>query len=402
MVNVPATQPVAFEAPAPPPPPKPAPVVIPAPGKIVRLTPARTRKFNTDIPVAAKLKTVTTPGLATVVFEKPAPPPPVVVVTPKPVTEKITRLKPAKLSQANVVFVIEERSYMLRRPPELAPLKFEIPKTPVAKAGNVPVDVTPPGKKMDYNIESVEAKQTTVEIYIVNSKGQLVGTSPQVALIDPVSKKLVKQFYRTVDASGNPDPQPDIPVGTYNITFPAKQNLVIPNVHVEANKRNKITVRVKNVTLKFGYLGDPSRPVKEFGARVIERDKAKGRVQGQLCTAEFEYEPGNYHVRINTFPEEVRNVDLDLDEVYKMEILQPGFVKFTSDAKQVVTLWKTDGDKFVAFHQLDLNDPGNQHKQIQPGKYQVHYHKGPAGPSASEKVKVFIIKSNETTEVILD
>ena len=123
--------------------------------------------------------------------------------------------------------------------------------------------------------------------------------------------------------------------------------------------------------------------------------------QDQLCTTTLEYEPGNYHIRINTFPEDVRNVDLDLDDETVIQILQPGFVKFTSDSKQVVTLYKEDGNKFASFHQLDLNDPRSQHLQIQPGKYQVHFHKGPGGSSASEKVIPFIIKSNEETEVIL-
>ena len=157
-------------------------------------------------------------------------------------------------------------------------------------------------------------------------------------------------------------------------------------------------VKVKNVSLSFYYFGAPDRPVKEFQARVIERDKPNGRIQDQKCTAALEYEPGNYHIMISTFPQDTRNVDLDLDDETAIGILQPGFAKFTSDLKTSVTLWCQDGDRFKPFHTLDLNDPASQHLQIQPGKYQAHYHKGPAG-SANDKVVSFIIKATEVTEV---
>jgi len=52
----------------------------------------------------------------------------------------------------------------------------------------------------------------------------------------------VKKFYRTVDANGNPDSQPDIPPGMYDLAFTAKRNLVIHNIDVQKNKKNKITV----------------------------------------------------------------------------------------------------------------------------------------------------------------
>ncbi|MFI5195642.1 MAG: VWA domain-containing protein [Chitinophagales bacterium] len=408
-VNTLSLPPLVIDNPIPPPPP-PVVIKIPKTEKLVRTKTANLKPLTIETAARARaLKTVKAPPMPALVFDVPAPKPqPVpkpipstIVERSKPVAEKIARLKPARLIPVNVVFVIEERNYVQRRTPALPPLKIDVPKTPVGNAATVDAKVPQPGKKMEYKIEAEDAKESSLEIYLVNTKGEFVTTMPQVVLIDQVTKKEVKKFYRTVDPNGNPDPQKNIPAGTYNVTFPAKKNLVIANVKIEANKKKKITVQVKNVSLSFYYYGAPGRPVKEFGARVIERDKPKGRVQDQLCTATLEYEPGNYHIRINTFPEDVRNVDLDLDDETGIGILQPGFVKFTSDSKQVVSLWKEDGNKFASFHQLDLNDPGSQHKQIQPGKYQVHYHKGPGGSSASEKVMPFIIKSNEETEVIL-
>jgi hypothetical protein len=137
-------------------------------------------------------------------------------------------------------------------------------------------------------------------------------------------------------------------------------------------------------------------------AVVVERNKAQGRVENQKCTEAIEYEPGNYHVRINTFPEEVRNVDLDFDEAV-ITIQQPGFAKFTGDGKlQKVTLWKRLGDKFVPFYELKLSDPQSQHLRIQPGEYQAHYQRGPSPLTSLDKAKMFVVKPTQETEVILD
>jgi hypothetical protein len=93
---------------------------------------------------------------------------------------------------------------------------------------------------------------------------------------------------------------------------------------------------------------------------------------------------------------------LDFDEKV-IKILQPGFAKFVSEPEMTsVTLYQRLGDKFLSFHTMSLRDPEAQHLRIQPGEYQAHYHKGPGGARASEKVVVFIVKPTEETEVILN
>jgi hypothetical protein len=218
----------------------------------------------------------------------------------------------------------------------------------------------------------------------------------------------MKSFYRTVDPNGNPDPQTDIPVATYDLTFASKRNFVLSGVKVEPHKKNIITVKLPKPTLSFVYAepGDFSRvskrPVVEFTAIVTERNKPQGRVQQQKCTEALEYEPGNYHIEVNTFPQDIRNVDLDFAET-QITIPQPGFAKFTAsdDKQRAVVLYQRMGDRFLMFHTQNLADPRAKHLNLQPGDYQAHYSKGPGG-SASEKVKPFTVRATQETEVTLD
>ena len=223
-----------------------------------------------------------------------------------------------------------------------------------------------------------------------------------MTISDPVTDKEVRKFYRTVDANGNPDPQKNIAPGKYNLTVAGRDDLLV-EMTVLPNMTTKVYIIVKDYSLFFTYAGAPERPVKEFSAIVIQRNIANGKVINQKCTEKLIYEPGNYHIIINTLPEDVRNVDLDEIGPGGIEIAQPGFAVFNVQSQATsVTLYKELGDKFVSFYTLDLSDPKSKHLQIQPGKYQAHYQPmANVKFSTTEKVVSFSITSNKDTEVIL-
>lgn len=362
---------------------------------VTRLQPIRLRNFTVSPPPPPQMETKDAGITVTMIWD-----------VPRDKEATVAKLIPAKPRPFNVIFVIEDKVFAPHALPALPAVVYETPTvvvappppTPAAKPEKKPVKEP---KKSEFKTETEDAPETTVEIYFTNGKGKFYNSTPQVQLLDPGTNQLVKKFYRTLDENGNPDPQQHILPGRYDIAFTESKGVTTKNVEVVAGKRNKIYVTVNNTSLSFSFHGAPGRPVKEFTAIVTERNKNQGRVQSQKCTELIEYEPGNYHVVINTFPEDVRNVDLDFNET-EIEILQPGFAKFTNPiAAHGATLWKRYGDKFMQFYSLDLNDPRNQHLQIQPGEYQIHYQKGPGQKAMSEKVMPFLIKATEETEVVL-
>ena len=336
------------------------------------------------------------------------------------VAKKISKVKMVPPMSAHNITVIDERNMPYQNVPPMPDIKIDVaPPPPVAATQPKPVAPKPgkpakpapappaeePAKKVDYKLETEDAKETSVEVYFTNGKGKFYTTTPQILVMDPKTQAVVKKFYRTVDENGNPDLQNNIPVGTFDFAVTERRSLHIRNVAIVANKKNRIIFTVNPASLSFAYAeanGLPGkRPVSEFSAVVIERNKAQGRVQNQKCTEKLEYEPGNYHIEINTFPKDVRNVDIDFDESV-ITIAQPGFAKFVGDGKlRQVTLYQRLGDKFLAFYTLDLGDPQSQHLRMQPGEYQVHFSKGPAGVRAPEKVISFRITANQDTEVQL-
>jgi hypothetical protein len=364
----------------------------PEPETIARLVPATMKQTRIDrsaLPNPGGARTL--PAYVPVfIFERPA-------------AETFPKLQLAwkKISTINVVDGGGAIMNLRRLPPMPA---YKSEALPVAKTTPAPkpagVGKPLPGKEAEFKVETEDAEQTTVQVYFTNGHGKFYSSTPQIMLLDPVTGNLVKRFYRMVNEAGEPDPQTNIPPGHYNLTFSETRSLVVNNVAVEENKHNKIVITVNKASLSFEYAGAENRPVKEFIATVTQRNRANGTITNQRCDEKLTYEPENYHVEINTFPRDIRNLDLDFDEKV-IRIPQPGFAKFVSpEGAKSVTLYEQFGDKYRAFHTFPVSDPVLNHLQIQPGKYEAHFHmEGP--PGLPEKVVVFFIKPTQETVVEL-
>ncbi|MDR3681373.1 MAG: hypothetical protein P4L41_15510 [Flavipsychrobacter sp.] len=277
------------------------------------------------------------------------------------------------------------------KPPVKKPTK---PTAPVVKKDE--------GKEVPFTVETEDAKETSVEIFLTNGKGKFYYTSPQVMVNDPKTGEAIQKFYRTLDASNTPDAQ-KMKDGNYNIVIGGKSSMIVRNINVQPNKINKIMVVVNNGTLKFEYKNAPDRPITEFQAVVVLRTDRGGPVIRQKCSVELGYDPGNYFIEINTLPVSRRNEDIDPGSESILAIDEPGYVQFTNTNRLgSVSLYTPLGDMFAKFHTIEITgNLAGQKLQIQPGTYQAHFFKDPSKPFAQETINTFNVKSNQTTEVEL-
>jgi hypothetical protein len=241
---------------------------------------------------------------------------------------------------------------------------------------------------------------TSVAVLFTNGKGKFYKSTPQVLLKHPKTGEVLRKFYRTTDARGNPDPQ-TAEAGTYTLTITGQSNTVLRNVKIEEGVKNIITVVVGQGTLRFSYKNNPKRPVKEYQAIVNCRSDYSPTIY-QQCAETLVYEPGNYYVEINTLPTLRKNVDFEFGVITDIYIPEPGTLQFTnSNNFGKVALLFQSGDRFMEFKQMRIG--GNlltQKLELQPGAYQVLYYNS-IGDRPKEIRIPFFIKSNETVELEL-
>ncbi len=280
------------------------------------------------------------------------------------------------------------------KPQPVQPKPVAQPKKPAAGE--------PTGKEVKPIIKTEDAAETSLEIYFTNGKGKYYSSTPEVVLTNTETGQVAKKFHRTIDANNNPDPVKMAP-GTYSITITGKSNLVVKNIVLENNKKKKVEITITNGSLKFEYEGNPNRPVSEFQAIVNEPFSDGGKVVHQKCTEELEYEPGNYHIKLNYEPHFEKNVDLDFGVETVEYLPEPGYVQFTNQSSLGrVYLYCVLGDQYVRWRSLDIvGNPAAQKLMLQPGQYEVHYVKNGSQPNAKESKTPFQVKSNNTTQIEL-
>jgi hypothetical protein len=376
--------------------------VAPAPVKMASVKPSKLKKLPTGKagPFTPQNIAAGTPDIK---VKAPEAAPAVVVTEVARPRIKMPKILPAKVSKWHLLYggeFFDEKLKLIKLPPEptfkpiATTIATALPSKPAA------LKVNPAVNTGEYSVTQEDAKETSMVVYMTNGKGKYFPVTPKIVLTDAATNKTIKTFTRFVDADGQPDPVNNIAAGKYYLTVEGRDDLVA-TVDLLPNKRTRVEIIVKKYSLYFTYEGAPNRPVKEFNARVIQRNVPNGRVVEQKCTEKLEYEPGAYHININTFPEEVRYIELD-GNFSGIALKQPGFVKFTAEAKtNTVILHKLQGDRYVQFYTLNLSDPAAQHLQIQPGKYQAQYSNGTSKFSSSNRVIEFSVKALTETEVIL-
>lgn len=369
---------------------------------------------------------------------KPKPKPQVVVPKPKqptPEPEKPSNIVvqdvvlPAR-KKVNVVSLpttrqrilpqmYTSRSFIFVKEPLVIAPKEEVAPAPVARPTEPtykPLPVTtsksstvatpraaPQPKEMEYSVSRTDAQETSLTIFFTNGKGKYYETSPEIVLRDTKTNEPVYKFDRDVDAYGKPRPQKTIPPGTYNLTITGKDGFSAPNIEVRANQSNKYELIVSSGSLAFTYHKNPSRPVKEFSARVAVAFR-RGAINTQLCSEIVTYEPENYHIEISTNPITTRNVDLDFGVTVFIGIEEPGGIEVINpNGYQRVQFYYQLGNSYELFKPMNVvGDNAKQEFMIQPGRYKVAYIKNTQHPDPKPVVKPFIIKSNTITEVVLD
>lgn len=296
-----------------------------------------------------------------------------------------------------------------RLSPKLAKVNFtpEEPK-PVAVAPKPqPEKTTPPktqknntpatAKEAPVTVVKEKSEDTKVLVYFTNGRGKFYKTEPKIDFYDVNTKKVVQSSFRYVNkTTGEPEPI-KIPPGTYKITKPGTY-FKSTTVTIEPNTTDKIVVTVTSGSIKFEYAGNKSRPVSEFTALVSNRFEPAPVVK-QACDSLVEYEPGRYHIEINTLPPTMSYIpELSFMQTHIVEIPEPGTVQIMNTSmKGSIQFYYLNGGTFEPFYDMRLTgNPDVQKVDFIPGQYQVYFFK-----DGEEQMKQFQVKSNKVTAVEL-
>lgn len=263
----------------------------------------------------------------------------------------------------------------------------------------------PPVKSMPGDVEfqlvTEPAMETLVQVYFLGPNGKTYPKyKPMIQLVDKVKNQAIDTFKREMKGA-DPYPQP-IQEGLYNFVVLGSNNLYANNIQIEANKINKVYIKVKEGSLYFTLMGDRNKVV-PYKA-VVNRRFAEGSTIYQNCSDIFYYEPGTYYVEILTVPVTKHVVYMDFEVQYEIQIAQPGKLLIeNTEPKGKIMLQSQLGDDYATFQTISVNGvPADQVYELQPGAYRMVIPIDARYPERGTRQLEFKIKSNMETSLMLE
>jgi hypothetical protein len=303
------------------------------------------------------------------------------------------RIKQKPLFVSKLQFTEDEPRQIAVAQPQPKPVP-----TPKPQPAPKPQTQLPFQKQEEAKVKTVteRSEDTKVLVYFTDGKGKYYKTEPKIDFVDVKSNKVVQSNFRLVDRrTGIPEPIKIAP-GTYRITRP-NSSFKTAIVTIEPNTTQRIDITIAKGSIKFRYSTNPNRPMIEYSA-TVQNYVEKGPMVRQRCDELLEYEPGIYHIEINTLPISVRTLpDLKFGELNIIDIPEPGTFAVTNSFRGKVQLWYLKGAAYEPFYDFDLNgNPADQKLDLQPGSYKVFFFK-----DGKEQEQEFKIKSNAVSSVTL-
>jgi len=363
-----------------------APVVVLPEIKLAKRLPYRKTLRKYTVIIEQKVpKKVKNPKLV-IAFDKPEPEP-VAVVTkpPTPATNPTPNVnpKPNPEPAKPPVKVTTVQPTIKNKPKEIDP------STPA------PNEIPPP-KEMDIAIVTEKADKTLLKVIFVNDKGKQFFTEPMLTITNTKTKAVRKEKRKVTTGSKAINPI-EIESGAYTINVGNSTDYT-KTVDIKPNELNIVTIKVNPSSLGFAYLNNKKRPVKEYQAFVSNRFSQTREVTTQPCDKLYFYEPGSYHLEVNTLPPTMYFLDLEIGVTKLVNIPETGTFSISNTTPAgKVELFYQDGNIYKPFYNINVTgNPAQQSAEILPGLYQVRYMiRGEQKP----RVIPFSIKSNMTTQL---
>ncbi len=320
---------------------------------------------------------------------KPATPAPATVATtPTPKKDSVAVTAPAPKPKPSI-----PPGTVIKPSTTAKPVQMSIRSTPTNNQNQMT-----PDKIMQVE-EPNKENETRVQVYFRNKLGKFYRTSPVVVLKDPKTQQSKFSFGRQVDGNGEPVPFKLPAGGLFDVTVMGRSNLLIRNREIKTGTTNKIYITVDDASLRFSNATSPNKPLKAYEASVRRIFPETGVVQMQNCAEQKMYEPGNYHLEVNTMPPLVFNVDITFGDISEIMIPEPGTLQIdNTDRIGQIRLLKPLGDAYVSFTSMNIDgNAPNQKIKLQPGIYKVEFNPTPGKPNPKPETLSFMIVSNVVT-----
>ena len=242
---------------------------------------------------------------------------------------------------------------------------------------------------------------TTVQVNLINQKGEASETNVELTFADSYSHLLKYSFVHSLNAEGIADTLKLDPIGKYDLTIHTMPSVVKNNISFDPGRHNIIAADVPQGNLQLTLVGNPTPQAASTPPPCVIRQANKTDiVNEQEFGTMNRYLIGEYDLEILSLPPvEMRGILIKGDETKNVMLPAAGTLTVFFDDGGLASIYNMEMNKWKKVFDWGLVTPNSYDLNLQPGEYNLVYF--PSNKRASEytQTKHFKIQTGQITQV---
>lgn len=244
-------------------------------------------------------------------------------------------------------------------------------------------------------IVSTTLKVATMQVYLLDSKGEPTQTNVPVTLYDRVTGRAKYNFIHTLNGNGIPDTLTPDPLVNYDVEVETIPSVREENIWIEPGRHTVVTLDAVQGFLSFATEDGRVIPC------IIRRGGSGEAINVQPSDRTEKYLAGNYDITVLTLPRmNFTNVGILAEEGTCLRIPAAGKVLLKFDVPVVGSVYLDREGSLLWVENLPV-DVKEEELILQPGAYRIIYRAVSSASQADTKHKTFRIEGGGAMEVVL-
>ena len=241
-------------------------------------------------------------------------------------------------------------------------------------------------------------KQTTASVELLDINDAPKETNVNVTFMNKVTGQSVFEFVHYRDKFGKPDSVIIDAVLLYDVIANTIPPVTKRNVLLKGGQHNVVSLKTPQGSLQLSQ-----KNFSEYGGPVQVLVRIPGHpevIHTQRVTETEKYITGSYDLEILTLPRIRQKVDIELNQVTRIEIPAPGVLNINTNVPGYGTLFVLNSGSTQKWL-LNLSGKTRETMGIQPGNYKLVFRAENAKGSKFTEIHRFVIQSGSTKNINL-
>jgi Ca-activated chloride channel family protein len=214
---------------------------------------------------------------------------------------------------------------------------------------------------------------TTVQINLLDKKGEPTETNVELTFSDSYSQLLKYAYVHSLNEKGISDTIKIDPIGKYDLIIHTLPPIIKKDISLIPGQHNIIAADVPQGNLQFTMLGNPSPMALSYSPKCVIRQANKPQIINvQDFGSTYRYITGDYDIEVLSLPEtEFRGIEVKANETKNLVLPAAGTASIFIAEPGLASVYTTQLNRWKKVFDFGSVVSNSYELNLQPGEYDV-------------------------------